>query len=68
MKCIQNQILKRTVGLVLSDTLSTPIGGQKNGEEIDPQNGDNFCTETGIIFVPASKSKSGRCHQSKSCQ
>ena len=48
-KCIRNLILKRRAGLVLSDTLSTPIGVQENGGEIEAnmgiilvQNGDNF--------------------------
>ena len=53
-KCIRNGVLKRRVGLALSDTLSTPTGGQKNGEKIKPKNGENFGTNTGIIFVPAS--------------
>ena len=52
-KCIRNGVLKRRVGLALSDTLSTPTGGQKNGEKIKPQNGENFGTKTGKIFVPA---------------
>ena len=52
-RCIQNGVLKRSVGLALSDTLSTPNGGQKNGEKIKPQNGEIFGTKTGIIFVPA---------------
>ena len=52
-KCIRNGVLKRRVGLALSDTLSTPTGGQKNGEKIKPKNGENFGTKTGIIFVPA---------------
>ena len=51
-KCIQNGFLKRRVELALLDTLSTPTGGQKNGENIKPKNGDNFGTKTGIIFVP----------------
>ena len=36
--------------MALSDTLSTPTGGQKKGGKIKPQNGENFGTETGIIF------------------
>ena len=52
-KCIRNGVLKRRVGLALSDTLSTPTGGQKNGEgKLKPQNGENFRTKKGIIFVP----------------
>ena len=38
-KCIQNLIVKRRVGLVLSDTFSTPTYGQKNNQN------------TGIILV-----------------
>ena len=56
-KCIRNGVLKRRVGLALSDTLSTPTGGQKNGEKIKPKNGENFGTKTGIIFVPACLSR-----------
>ena len=52
-KCIRNGVIKRRVGLALSDTLSTPTGGQKNGEKIKPKNGENFGTKTGKIFVPA---------------
>ena len=55
-KCIQNEVLKRRVGLALSDTLSplsTPTGGQKNVEKIKPKNGENFGTKMGIIFQPA---------------
>ena len=54
-KCVRNGVLKRRVGLALSDTLSTPNGGPKNGEKIRPKtgkfwykNGDNFCTSIGI--------------------
>ena len=50
--CIRNGVLKRRVGLVLSDTLATPTGGQKNGGKIKPQNGENFGAKTGKIFVP----------------
>ena len=50
-KCIRNGVLKRRVGLALSDTLSTPTGGQKKGEKIKPKNGENFGTKMGIIFV-----------------
>ena len=32
----------------------TFTGGQKNEEKIEPKNGNNFRTITGIIFVPAS--------------
>ena len=39
--------------MALSDTLSTPTGGQKNGEKIKPKNGETFGTKAGIIFVPA---------------
>ena len=52
-KCIRNGVLKRRVGLALSDTLSTPTGGQKNGGKIKPKYGENFGTKTGKIFVPA---------------
>ena len=52
-KCIRNGVLKRRVGLALSDTLSTQTCGQKKGEKFEPQNGENFDTKTGIIFVPA---------------
>ena len=38
-KCIRNGVLKRRVGLAISDTLSTPTGGQKNGKKIKPKNG-----------------------------
>ena len=48
-KCIQNGVLKRRVGLALSDTLSTPTGGQKNREKNKPKNGENFGTKTGKI-------------------
>ena len=41
-KCIRNGVLKRRVGLALSDTLSNPTGGQKKGGEIKPKNGENF--------------------------
>ena len=54
MKCIRNQVLKRRVGgLALSDTLSTPTSGQKNGGKIKPKTGKIF-GKTGKIFVPAS--------------
>ena len=53
-KCIRNGVLKRRVGFAVSDTLSTPTGGQKNWEKIEPQNGENFGTKTGKFFVPAS--------------
>ena len=49
-KCIQNEVLKRRVGLALYDTLSplsTPTGGQKNGEKIKPQNGESLSTKWG---------------------
>ena len=36
---IQNRILKRRVGLALSDTLSSPTCGQQNGEKIEPKRG-----------------------------
>ena len=49
-KCIRNGVLKRRVGLALSDTFSYPNGGQKNGEKIKPQNGEKFWYK---IFVPA---------------
>ena len=52
-KCIQNGVLKRRVGFAVSDTLSTPTCGQKNGEKIKPQNGENFGTKMGKIFKPA---------------
>ena len=52
-KSIQNGVLKRRVGLALSDTLSTPTGGQKNGEKINPKTWENFGTRKGIIFEPA---------------
>ena len=48
-KCIQNGVLKRRVGLALLDTLSTPNGGQKNGEKIKPENGENL-VQTGDNF------------------
>ena len=44
-KCIQNEVIKRRVGLALLDTLSTPTGGQKNGGKIKPKNGENFGTK-----------------------
>ena len=51
-ECILNQILKWKVGLVLSDTSSTPTGGEKNKGESEPQNSYNhFGTKTGIIFA-----------------
>ena len=50
-KCIQSGVLKRRVVLALSNTLSTPTGGQKKGEKIKPKNGENFGTKMGIIFV-----------------
>ena len=53
--------------MALSDTLSTPTGGQKNGEKIKPKNGENFGTKTGIIFVPAFFSI-GPAHQSRPAQ
>ena len=43
-KCIPNGVLKRRVGLALSDTHSTTTGGQKNGEKIKTQ-------KTGKILV-----------------
>ena len=45
-KCIRNRVLKRRVELALSDTLSNPTGGQKNGGEIKPKNGEIFGTKT----------------------
>ena len=45
-KCIRNGVLKRRVGLALSDTLFTPTGGQKSGGKIKPKNGENFGTKT----------------------
>ena len=38
-KCIQNEILERRAGLVLSDSLSIPTGGQKNGKKIELKRG-----------------------------
>ena len=36
-KHIRNGVFKRRVGLALSDTLSTPTCGQKNGEKLNPK-------------------------------
>ena len=60
-KCIRNGVLKRRVGLALSDTLSTPTGGQKNGEKIKPKNGENFGTKMGIFsYQHACRSRRAR--------
>ena len=47
-KCIQNGVLKRRVGLALSDKLSTPTGGQKNGATVTasaPGHGPGRCSQ-----------------------
>ena len=55
LSCQRNGVLKRRAGFAVSDTLSSPTEGQKNGEKIKPKNGENFGTKTvtGKIFVPA---------------
>ena len=50
-KCIRDGILKRRVGLALSDTLSTPQVGRKTARKLNQKREKNWY-EMGIIFVP----------------